>query len=46
MSIADDAEGPRYLEVNATAPDEPVYSAYVMGERGAIEKVWDVDGGA
>lgn len=44
--LADDAEGPRYLEVNATAPDEPVYSAYVMGERGAIEKVWDVDGGA
>ena len=44
--LADDAEGPRYLEVNATAPDEPVYSAYVMGERGAIEKLWDVDGGA
>ena len=44
--LTDDAEGPRYLEVNATAPDEPVYSAYVMGERGAIEKVWDADGDA
>lgn len=42
----DDREGPRYLEVNATAPDEPIYSAYVMDERDAVEKVWDADGDA
>lgn len=36
-----DGEGPRYLEVNATASDEPVYSAYVVDERGVVEKVWD-----
>lgn len=42
----DDREGPRYLEVNATAPDEPIYSAYVVDERGVIEKVWDADGDA
>ena len=42
----DDGEGPRYLEVNATAPDEPIYSAYVVDERGVVEKVWDKDGDA
>ena len=42
----DDREGPRYLEVNATAPDEPIYSAYVVDERGVVEKVWDKDGDA
>ena len=42
----DDGEGPRYLEVNATAPDEPIYSAYVVDERGVVEKVWDTDGDA
>ncbi len=42
----DDREGPRYLEVNATAPDEPIYSAYVVDERGVVEKVWDADGDA
>ena len=42
----DDGEGPRYLEVNATAPDEPIYSAYVVNERGVVEKVWDKDGDA
>lgn len=42
----DDREGPRYLEVNATAPDEPIYSAYVVDERGVVEKVWDTDGDA
>lgn len=42
----DDREGPRYLEVNATAPDEPIYSAYVVDERDAVEKVWDADGDA
>ena len=41
-----DGEGPRYLEVNATAPDEPIYSAYVVDERDAVEKVWDADGDA
>lgn len=44
--LADDGEGPRYLEVNATASDEPVYSAYVVGERDVVEKVWDKDGDA
>ncbi len=44
--LADDGEGPRYLEVNATAPDEPVYSAYVVGERDAVKKMWDADGDA
>ena len=44
--LADDGESPRYLEVNATAPDEPVYSAYVVDERGVVEKVWDEDGDA
>lgn len=42
----DDREGPRYLEVNATAPDESIYSAYVVDERGVVEKVWDADGDA
>ena len=42
----DDREGPRYLEVNATAPDEPIYSAYVVDERGVVEKVWGADGDA
>ena len=42
----DDREGLRYLEVNATAPDEPIYSAYVVDERGVVEKVWDADGDA
>ena len=42
----DDGEGPRYLEVNATAPDEPIWSAYVVDERGVVEKVWDEDGDA
>ncbi len=42
----DDGEGPHYLEVNATAPDEPIYSAYVVDERGVVEKVWDKDGDA
>lgn len=42
----DDREGPRYLEVNATAPDEPIYSAYVVDERGVVKKVWDADGDA
>ena len=42
----DDGEGPHYLEVNATAPDEPIYSAYVVDERGVVEKVWDADGDA
>ena len=42
----DDGEGPRYLEVNAPAPDEPIYSAYVVDERGVVEKVWDKDGDA
>lgn len=44
--LADDGEGPRYLEVNATASDEPVYSAYVVDERGVVEKVWGEDGDA
>ena len=44
--LADDGESPRYLEVNATAPDEPVYSAYVVDERSVVEKVWDEDGDA
>ncbi len=44
--LADDGEVPRYLEVNATAPDEPIYSAYVVDERDAVEKVWDADGDA
>ena len=44
--LADDGEGPRYLEVNSTAPDEPIYSAYVVDERGVVEKVWDKDGDA
>ena len=44
--LADDGEGPRYLEVNATASDEPVYSAYVVGERDVVEKVWGEDGDA
>ena len=35
---------PRYLEVNAAFPDEPIYSAYVVDERGAVERVWDDDG--
>ena len=42
----DDGEGPRYLEVNATTSDEPIYSAYVVDERGVVEKVWDADGDA
>lgn len=41
-----DKDGARYLEVNATAADEPIYSAYVVGERDVIEKVWDKDGSA
>lgn len=44
--LSDDGKGPRYLEVNATAPDEPVYSAFVVDERGVVEKVWDADGDA
>ena len=44
--LAGDGEGPRYLEVNAAAPDEPIYSAYVVNERGVVEKVWDKDGDA
>ena len=44
--LAGDGEDPRYLEVNATVPDEPIYSAYVVGERGVVEKVWDEDGDA
>lgn len=44
--LVDDGEGPRYLEVNATSPDEPIYSAYVVDERGVVEKVWDKDGDA
>lgn len=44
--LADDREGPHYLEVNATAPDEPIYSVYVVDERDAVEKVWDADGDA
>ena len=44
--LADDGEGPRYLEVNATASDEPIYSVYVVGERDVVEKVWDADGDA
>lgn len=44
--LAGDGEGPRYLEVNATAPDEPIYSAYVVDERDVVEKVWDADGDA
>ena len=44
--LVDDGEGPRYLEVNATAPDEPIYSAYVVDERDVVEKVWDADGDA
>lgn len=31
---------PRYLEVSAPAPEKPVYSAHVVGERGVVEKVW------
>lgn len=41
-----DKDGARYLEVNATAADESIYSAYVVGERDVIEKVWDKDGSA
>ena len=37
---------PRYLEVSAAFSDEPIYSAYVVGERDVVEKVWDDDGGA
>lgn len=44
--LAGDGEGPRYLEVNATAPDEPIYSAYVVDERDVVEKVWDAGGDA
>ncbi len=44
--LVDDGEGPRYLEVNATTSDEPIYSAYVVDERGVVEKVWDKDGDA
>ena len=44
--LAGDGEDPRYLEVNATVPDEPIYSAYVVGERGVVEKVWDEGGDA
>ena len=43
--LADNGGEPRYLEVSATAPDEPIYSAYAVGERGVVEKVWDEDGG-
>ena len=34
---------PRYLEVSAPAPEKPVYSAHVVGERGVVEKVWGAD---
>lgn len=44
--LAGDGEGPRYLEVNATAPDEPIYFAYVVDERDVVEKVWDAGGDA
>lgn len=44
--LAGDGEGPRYLEVNATVPDEPIYSAYVVDERDVVEKVWDAGGDA
>ena len=44
--LVDDGEGLRYLEVNATTSDEPIYSAYVVDERGVVEKVWGEDGDA
>ena len=44
--LAGDENTPRYLEVNATAADEPIYSAYVVDERDVVEKVWDEDGSA
>lgn len=34
---------PRYLEVSGPAPEKPVYSAHVVGERGVVEKVWGAD---
>lgn len=36
----------RYLELNASGADEPIYSAYVVGERGALDRVWGADDGA
>ena len=37
---------PRYLKVSAATPEKPAYSAYVVDERAAVEKVWDADGEA
>ncbi|MBM6815905.1 DUF5104 domain-containing protein [Olsenella uli] len=35
---------PRYLRVSAATSDDPIYSAYVVGERDVVRKVWDDDG--
>lgn len=38
--LPDEGGEPRYLKVSAASSDEPVYAAYVVDERGVVEKVW------
>lgn len=37
---------PRYLSLDASGRDEPVYSASVVGEHDVVERVWSEDGEA